>query len=168
VLDLGCGEGKNAVFLASLGCIVEAWDISAAALSNAKAAWPDASVKWLQKDALDISKEFRKFDVIIAYGLHHCLPLDVIPQTIRCIQLATVQDGYNIAVCYNSRKHINIDLAHPAFSPTCLAHAEYLGAYSSWLIVASSDEDLTERHPTNMIQHTHSMTRILAQNRAPL
>src|SRR6202042_3192508 len=43
VLDLGCGEGKNAVFLASLGCIVEAWDISAAALSNAKAAWPDAS-----------------------------------------------------------------------------------------------------------------------------
>ena len=45
VLDLGCGEGKNAAFLATLGCVVQAWDISAAALDNAKVAWPDVPVR---------------------------------------------------------------------------------------------------------------------------
>jgi SAM-dependent methyltransferase len=138
VLDLGCGEGKNAAFLASLGCRVEAWDISAAALRNAKATWPDAPVRWFQKDALSISSEIRKFDVVIAYGLYHCLAPGVISQTIMNVQRVTAQDGYNIVVCFNSRKQANIELAHPAFHPTYLAHAEYLEAYSDWCMIVSS------------------------------
>jgi tellurite methyltransferase len=167
VLDLGCGEGKNATFLAKLGCVVEAWDISAAALRNARTAWPDAPVRWLQKDALYISREQRKFDVIIAYGLYHCLTQETIFSTIWDIKRATAKSGYNIAVCYNNRRQINIASAHPGFHPTCLAHTDYINAYATWRIIAASDEDLTERHPTNMIEHVHSMTRILAQNRSP-
>ncbi len=167
VLDLGCGEGKNAAFLANLGCVVEAWDISAAALNNAKAAWPGTPVHWLQKDALSIFTELRKFDVVIAYGLYHCLSSDAIHPTILNIQRVTAPGGYNIAVCYNNRSHVNISLAHPGFHPTCLAHADYIRPYTAWRIIAASDENLTERHPTNLIQHTHSMTRILAQNRNP-
>jgi tellurite methyltransferase len=167
VLDLGCGEGKNAAFLAGLGCVVEAWDISAAALDNARAAWPDVPVRWLQKDVLSISTELRKFDVVIAYGLYHCLAPEAIFSTIKNIQLATAGDGYNIAVCYNNRMQVNISSAHPGFHPTCFAHGDFIRAYAAWHIIAASDEDLTEQHPTNMIQHTHSMTRILTQNRNP-
>ena len=42
VLDLGCGEGKNAAFLASRGALVEAIDSSELALANARSAWPSA------------------------------------------------------------------------------------------------------------------------------
>ncbi len=165
MLDLGCGEGKNAAYLARLGCIVEAWDISDAALNNARAAWPETPVRWQLKDALSISTESRKFDVIIAYGLYHCLPSETINKVINKVQLITNKDGYNIIVAYNDRRHINTGSAHPGFNPVLIPHADYLDAYINWSIIESSDEDLTERHPNNMIQHTHSMTRMLAQNR---
>jgi cyclopropane fatty-acyl-phospholipid synthase-like methyltransferase len=167
VLDLGCGEGKNAAFLASQGCVVEAWDISAAALNNAKAAWPDIPVRWRHKDVLSITTDLRKFDLVLAYGLYHCLSPEAIISTIANVQRATVPDGYNITVCYNNRMQDNIASAHPAFHPTCLPHAEYVRAYTDWRTIEASDEDLTERHPTNMIQHTHSMTRLLVQQWKP-
>jgi cyclopropane fatty-acyl-phospholipid synthase-like methyltransferase len=163
VLDLGCGEGKNAAFLANLGCIVEAWDISSAALDNAQAMWPDIPISWNERDATDISAEHRTFDLVIAYGLFHCLSRDLIPSTIANIKRVTAPGGYNIAVCYNDRTHANFDEAHPAFQPTRLPHEIYVRSYSDWEIIAASDEDLTEQHPTNMVDHTHSMTRLLAR-----
>jgi tellurite methyltransferase len=165
VLDLGCGEGKNAAFLASRGCSVEAWDISEAALANAKAIWPHAPVKWVQKDVSSIEAQGNKFDLVIAYGLYHCLAPNVIFQTIANVKKLTASGGYNIAVCYNNRMHLNMDIAHPGFDPTYLAHEEYLSAYGSWPVLYATDENLIERHPTNMIEHTHSMTRLLVQNR---
>jgi SAM-dependent methyltransferase len=35
-LDLACGAGRNAIYLASLGCRVEGWDISSEALARAR------------------------------------------------------------------------------------------------------------------------------------
>src|SRR5690242_8250109 len=52
VLDLGSGEGKNAVYLSRLGATVEAWEISRAALKNARMAWPDTAVRWSRRDAM--------------------------------------------------------------------------------------------------------------------
>lgn len=164
VLDLGCGEGKNAAFLSTLGCQVEAWDISRAALQNARAAWPEKPIRWLLKDARNMFREDKKYNLVIAYGLLHCLPRDDILPLIGRMQLLTYSGGYNIIACYNNRKHENIALAHPAFRPTLLPHELYVRAYSGWRIENSSDEDLTEFHPNNMVQHMHSMTRISAQN----
>jgi SAM-dependent methyltransferase len=163
VLDLGCGEGKNAVFLAQLGCKVEAWDISERALANAKRAWPAAPVLWRCKDAVSVSAEMRKFDLILAYGLFHCLPNSSIAETISHMQRITERNGYNIAVCFNDRNQINTQAAHPSFASTCLPHNYYQLAYSDWQILHDTDADLVERHPTNSIEHTHSMTRILAR-----
>jgi tellurite methyltransferase len=163
VLDLGCGEGQNAVFLAQRGCEVEAWDISEAALANAERNWRSAPVSWKCKDATNVREESRQFDIVLAYGLFHCLPQGSISEVISHIKRITVTSGYNIAVCFNDRKHINLGTAHPSFSPTCLPHNEYLLSYGEWNIIHESDTDLTERHPTNNIEHTHSMTRMLAQ-----
>src|SRR6266849_156523 len=42
VLDTGCGEGRNAIYLARLGANVRAVDISSRrAIANAQRAWPD-------------------------------------------------------------------------------------------------------------------------------
>lgn len=163
VLDLGCGEGKNAAFLARLGCKVEAWDISERALENAKRAWPAAPVLWRRKDATTVSAEMRRFDIVVAYGLFHCLSYFDIAKTISNMQRITDVNGYNIAVCFNDRKHINIQAAHPSFVPTCLPHHYYQLAYRGWSILHDTDADLVEQHPTNNVRHTHSMTRILAQ-----
>jgi hypothetical protein len=62
---------------------------------------------------------------------------------------------------FNSRSQ---DLrAHPGFRPTLLDHASYERAFCGWNLIESSDRDLVERHPHNDIEHSHSLTRILAQ-----
>jgi tellurite methyltransferase len=164
VLDLGCGEGKNAARLARAGCDVEAWDISVAGLRNARRAWPNVKVKWLLKDAADLISETRKFQLVIAYGLLHCVEESFIATIINHMQRVTLPGGFNLVVCFNDRLN-DIELAHPGFRPSLLPHSFYERSYLGWDLPYCTDEDLHEKHPTNDIVHTHSMTRIVALKR---
>jgi SAM-dependent methyltransferase len=163
ILDLGSGEGKNAAFLARLGAEVEAWESSRYALRNSRTAWPNSTVRWREKDALTLDKDSRFFEVIIAYGLLHCMKEIDIHRIIEAMQKRTAAGGYNIVVAFNNRSQ-DIALAHPGFSPTLLPHDVYLESYTRWKTILASDEDLHEVHPHNGIPHTHSMTRLLLQN----
>ncbi len=49
-LDVGCGLGDLAAYLAASGYAVDALDLSAAALARARAAHPNAAVRWLEAD----------------------------------------------------------------------------------------------------------------------
>src|SRR4051812_34384630 len=51
VLDLGCGEGKNAYALASAGASVDAVDCSAIAIANGKRAFPNPNINWVEAKA---------------------------------------------------------------------------------------------------------------------
>lgn len=165
VLDLGCGEGKNAAYLAERGAIVEAIDVSPLALANARAAWPHVQVQWREGDVRESLLGDARFDLVIAYGLLHCLRTsEEISDTIRRIQEATVPDGWNIVCVFNDRRQ---ELhAHPGFQPTLRPHEWFVNLYEAWTQLVCTDEDLLETHPTNNIAHTHSMTRILARKRA--
>ena len=72
-LDAGCGEGKNAVFLARLGANVDAVDVSPVAIENGRRVWKqEEKVRWIVAD-IRYLKLPQKYDVVIAYGLLHCL-----------------------------------------------------------------------------------------------
>ena len=49
-LDLACGTGRNAAFLAGLGFAVDAVDISAEALAIGRARTPTLPIRWLEHD----------------------------------------------------------------------------------------------------------------------
>jgi SAM-dependent methyltransferase len=163
VLDLGCGEGKNAAYLTKLGCLVRAIDVSSLALKNARAAWAGVPrTAWELADVRGLSFPTEKYDIGLAYGLLHCLSsADEINTTVRRLQNATRPRGYNIIVALNNRFQ---DLGpHPNLDPCLQSHAYYLALYSSWEIIQASDSDLIESHPNNLIEHRHSLTRILAR-----
>lgn len=162
VLDAGCGEGKNAVALAELGAEVTAIDCSAAALKNAQSAFSDARVCWECSDIRTIDLATRSFDIVVAYGLLHCMNSDdEIFSVVRRLQELTAPTGWNIICAFNDREQ---DLsAHPGFDPCLIAHSSYLRLYEGWEITFSSDEDLYESHPHNNIPHVHSMTRLIAR-----
>lgn len=165
VLDLGAGEGKNAYYLASLGADVEAWEVSDLAIANGQSR-PDAdSVRWHRRDAVALSSDARLFDVIVAYGLMHCLSFDEIPRLIMDMQRSTVPGGFNIVVAFNDRSQ-DIEAAHPGFKPALVSHSDYVRFYEGWEMWHVSDSDLVESHPHNRIEHTHSMTRMLARKPA--
>src|SRR5215470_1918696 len=73
ILDAGCGEGKNAHAFAARAASVTAVDCSPLALRNARRAWPEDQIDWVQADVRDIRWPPQTFDLVIAYGLLHCL-----------------------------------------------------------------------------------------------
>jgi hypothetical protein len=102
------------------------------------------------------------YDIVIAYGLMHCLPNKLaILDTIRRLQKCTKTRGYNVIVSFNDRSQ---DLsAQPELKPCLIEHSDYIEMYREWELIQSSDEDLQETHPNNNIVHVHSMTRLLAR-----
>jgi tellurite methyltransferase len=165
ILDAGCGEGKNSAFLASGGATVDAIDVSALAIQNGRRHWSTTpGINWLEGDVrqMDLPQDY--YDAVIAYGLLHCLPSPAaIHETISTLQSTTRSLGYNVICAFNDRRQ---ELhAHPGFAPSLLSHTDYLDAYASWEILVQSDSDLTERHPHNNVEHTHSLTRILTRKR---
>ncbi len=163
VLDAGCGEGKNAVYLAQLGANVLAIDISKSALKNISAEWlAIPKIEWRTADIREYELHARTFDLIIMYGLLHCFQSqEEISKTIERLRGVTNTGGYHVICAFNDREQ---DLsAHPGFKPTLLSHKRYLKFYESWNILENTDSDLWEVHPHNKIKHMHSMTRIIAK-----
>jgi SAM-dependent methyltransferase len=163
VLDAGSGEGKNAGYLAGLGANVIAFDVSEVAVRRAKALWEHSSrVRWAVADVRAVVLAPASFDVVLAYGLFHCLEnVEEIVDTIKKVKAATKAGGYNMICAFNDRFQ---DLsAHPGFQPVLLSHEAYRAAYRDWDLLVDSDTDLTEVHPHNAILHTHALTRILAR-----
>jgi len=163
ILDVGCGEGKNAAYFAHRGANVLAVDVSPLAISNARRAWPDvAGIEWECSDATALSFGVERFDIVVAYGLYHCLQgQDEIRTLQRRFARATKLGGYHVICAFNSRQQ---DLrAHPGFQPCLCQHRFYLDLYSDWELLSATDSDLVEVHPNNGILHSHSMTRLLAR-----
>jgi methyl halide transferase len=72
-IELGCGTGTNAIYLASRGFDVTALDLSAAAIvqSQKKAAEAGANVRFLEADVCRLNFELEPFDFIFDRGCYH-------------------------------------------------------------------------------------------------
>jgi SAM-dependent methyltransferase len=76
-LDLGCGNGRNALYLASLGFEVDAVDLSPVAIAHAQEAARGAAgeARFLCGDAFSPGTELRgRYDLIYDSGCFHHLP----------------------------------------------------------------------------------------------
>lgn len=78
VLDVGCGTGENALYLASLGRRVLGVDASPAAIerARAKAVERGFAVPFLVADALDLARLRRRFETALDCGLFHTLAIE--------------------------------------------------------------------------------------------
>ncbi len=97
VLDIGCGEGVNAVFLAVNGYDVTAFDISEQGLNKAKALADKygVKVKFLKADVRDYRLEI-DYDIIFSSGVFHYIPMELRKRVIDNLKTHTANDGINV------------------------------------------------------------------------
>jgi len=76
VLELGCGNGRNATYLAGLGCSVDAVDFSAQAIEWARerAAAADVTMRFQHCSIFDAAFADGSYDLVYDAGCFHHLP----------------------------------------------------------------------------------------------
>ena len=76
VLELGCGHGRNAVYLAETGCEVDAVDASTEALEWAReeAAKRQAQVNFIEENLFELSLTNNTYDLVYDSGCFHHIP----------------------------------------------------------------------------------------------
>lgn len=168
ILDLGAGEGKNAVYLSNLGATVTAVDVSKIALSKFSLQ-PDYGkcsdrITTVNNDILDLTFPIQRFDIIIAYGILHSLNSKAdIYRMIERIKLWTKKGGYFVAATFTDlipppsiQEYLDVE--------SFLKQGELQDLFRTWKIINSEDGIIKETHPTSKIEHEHSITRIIAKN----
>jgi cyclopropane fatty-acyl-phospholipid synthase-like methyltransferase len=101
VLDVGCGDGNNSIYLASRGFDVTGVDVSVKAISLAKqnAGKADVDVTFIALDALDIGTLGKKFDTVIDFALFHNLEGDSRKRYVRALSDVCVSKGQFLMMC---------------------------------------------------------------------
>ncbi len=168
-IDVGCGEGKNSVYLASIGYRVKAVDSSVYALRNAKSSFGVGNtIQWYCKDAnAFLSTLAETFDIAVTTGIAHCLrsPGDVIAM-LRMLGRVVRSGG---ALAFSSFNDTLQDLRghEPEFRPLLLPHTLLLDEIrdAGFDVSSESNSLLSDLHPHIGIRHSHSITRIVAVRR---
>ncbi|MCB9796391.1 MAG: methyltransferase domain-containing protein [Alphaproteobacteria bacterium] len=103
-LELGCGPGRNANFLASRGWQVHAIDLSEEALeiARARAEAAGVTVRYQRADALRAPIEEGGYELVYDAGcLHHVLPHRR-PDYLRLLRRALAPEGWFGLVCFTA------------------------------------------------------------------
>lgn len=136
VLDIGCGFGDNAVYLAQRGFAVTGLDISPTALSTAERRAADAAVHvgFAVADATTLDGYTDAFDTVIDSGLFHCLDDDARRAYAAAAHRAT-RDGAGLLLSCFSDDNAPAERDRPRPMVAEQTLRDVLGA-AGWQIVA--------------------------------
>ncbi len=106
VLDVGCGTGENALYLAHLDFEVWGIDAAPAAINKAteKARERAISVNFLVSDALELPSLRTKFDTVIDCGLFHVLSDEERPIFAASLSSALFPGGKYFMLCFSEHE----------------------------------------------------------------
>lgn len=107
LLDVGCGSGENAIFLARQGLDVKGIDFVARAVSiaRARAKIAGVSVDFEQADAFNVA-HLGQFDAVLDYGLMHQFGVSAARRYVAAIRHALSPGGVFVVQCLARRQRL--------------------------------------------------------------
>jgi len=105
VLDVGCGTGENALYLAERGIQVVGVDAAPVAIERAEAKARDRGigVEFLVWDALRLAELGRTFDTAIDVGLFHSFQDEERPVYAKNLHAVLEPGGRYVMLCWSER-----------------------------------------------------------------
>ena len=161
ILDVGCGEGRNAIYLATQNHTLEAFDLSEAGIEKAKsiADSMNLKIKFWSQDLADF--EFEKtYDVILSHGVLHLPEKKYRDKFISEAQKNTKAGGLHFIEIFTNRLPATPDNA--PFTKSLFDVGELPKKYSDWEIIHHLERTFHDEHPGG-IKHEHAHERIIAK-----
>lgn len=164
VLDIGCGEGKDAVFLARNGYMVEAFDLAEAGLTKARnlAEHHQTHVDFFRADLLDFEPD-DTYDIIFCSGVLHYLPPQKRGPVLERLKAHTAPHGLHVLNVFVEKPFIApapdtepAETDHPAWKS-----GELFMHYHDWQL--HKTEELIFPCQSSGIPHKHCMDIMIAE-----
>lgn len=145
-LDLGCGNGRNSLYLAANGFDVTAWDKNANSIDNIESIKAKEGITNLQTAIQDLnSLRFDgEYDFILSTVVLMFLQPETIPGLIDNMQRCTKPGGYNLIVAAMDTEDYPCNVGFPFAFKT----GELSGYYAGWEQL-KYNEDVGELHRTD-------------------
>lgn len=146
VLDLGCGNGRNSLWLAANGYDVTAWDKNPASINNLESIRHEEGLENLQSAIKDLnSLSFEgEYDFILSTVVMMFLEASTIPGLIANMQRCTKPGGYNLIVAAMDTD----DYPCTVGFPFAFKREELRNYYAGWAF-EKYNEDVGELHRTD-------------------
>jgi ubiquinone/menaquinone biosynthesis C-methylase UbiE len=105
-LELGCGTGTNALFLAQMGFEVTAADVSELAIKEAgeKAGEAGVQVRFIQSDVLNLPDLGPAFPFVFDRGLYHVIRTVDLEGYLRTLDRYSERGGYYLTLAGNANE----------------------------------------------------------------
>jgi tellurite methyltransferase len=163
-LDLGCGEGRNALYLTSLGLQVSASDISPSGIAklNATAAERGCTI---DTSVCDMRKYVfpRVFDLIVCQGCLHLIRREEWAAVIKRMKENTSPGGIHVVGVFTDTAPEPED--QRGLMVGLFKEGELAEQYSNWEILEKRAYRFTHTHPDGPT-HEHAGNEIIAQKPA--
>ena len=161
LVDLGCGEGRNAVYLARHGFEVVGVDISLPGLEKTGryAEEMGVHIKTVCADIIDYELA-QTYDVIFSTGAMHYLLPEIKSQRFQHYKDCTSPKGINAHSVLVDKPFLPI-APDAEYAASLFKSGELLGYYWDWEILYSTEEifDCT----SGDVPHKHAVNRIIAR-----
>lgn len=168
-LDLGCGDGKNILYLENLGWKVDGIDISSIALKRAHDRFNEVNHnhkgRLIHACAVEWKSNNLKYDLIVAYGLYHCLSDSEVDIVHKKVNDALNPGGLFAVATFNNELPLPDNHCTGDIYLRNKSHTNEL--CSSWRCLALEHGYITETHLPLVDEHKHAMTWALFQKEKP-
>ena len=166
VLDIGCGEGKDAIFLAKNGYLVTAFDAAEAGIEKARelARLNHVEVDFFQADINEYTPN-STFDIIYSSGVLHYLSLDKRKKFFDNLKACTSPNGIIAVNVFVTKPFIDIapdsEEAEKQVEPWYSGELAYY--YHDWLF--HKHEEIISDCNSGGVPHKHCMDILIAEKK---